>query len=248
VIWFVALFTVLSVSLHAAPRFEEFKKNHPAFKTEVRTIDAKDFTKVSFSNDMRVEIKQGAEFKVEVSAVQRDQDRVSAKVENGTLRMQKNFEGFGICIFCFHDRPQVTVMMPKIETIEGSNAVSISAEAITADQLSVAVDNGSRAEIKTTATAVKLEASNGSRITVSGTAKDATFNAENGSRISGNDLITQNAIAEASNGSRIQVHATDSLRVNSSNGSRVSYVGDPKKIEGDATLEQQGQPELYYEQ
>ncbi len=235
VVWFVASAILVSTIVNAAPRFEQFRNTHPAYKIETRTLDLKDFNKLSFSDGLRVEIKQGVEYKIEVAAVHADQERIAAEVKDSTLSMRMNSQNNRICIFCIHQGPRIIVTLPELNELSGEDGISISADTINTPSLVIRSKNGSRVEINhLTAAAVQSESSDGSHLILSGTTTDYTASAINGARVQARGLIAQNVTATGKDGSWISVHAESSLKTSSKNGSRIDYEGSPETIEGNA--------------
>ncbi len=232
-VWFVAGAILVSTIVNAAPRFEQFRQTHPAFKIETRTLDVKDFNKLAFANGLRVEIKQGPEYKVEVAAVHTDQERIIAEVKDNTLSMRMNYQNNRICIFCVHQGPRITVTIPELSELSTEDGTSISADGITAPNLIIRSKNGSRVEINhITASTVQSESSDGSHLILSGTTTDYTVTAKNGARVQARGLIAQNVTATGNDGSWISVHAESSLKTTTHNGSRIDYEGNPATIHG----------------
>jgi hypothetical protein len=107
---------------------------------------------------------------------------------------------------------KVRVSTPKLQSIHLSGASRGTVDGVHGDDFAI-------------------ELSGASSVTVKGTAKKLNAQASGASRVHCFELETERATVSLSGASNGEVHATQSLKVNASGASNVTYVGKPEHIE-----------------
>ncbi len=79
-------------------------------------------------------------------------------------------------------------------------------------------------------TALQLQASGASKIKIDGEAKTLETNSSGASGIDAENLVADNAKAEASGASSVTVNAVNNVEAIASGASTVTYAGNPKNI------------------
>jgi len=226
-VWFLALIAAGVIGFKLAPQIQEYVENSPEFRTIIREIQVKDFTKIEARNDVNVVITQGKEFRVELSGRQKNVDQVSIEVKEGVLTVEKNNKS-EICIFCSYGGVTINVTMPKLNEITASNSSRVTAETpIVTDALAINLSNSSHAEFGINASSVVVSISNSSFLDLEGKAVQGTFSAHNSSRIDAGSLILQTATVTANNSTRVILNVMSKLKVTAYNSSSVRYYGLP---------------------
>lgn len=235
VLWIIAVASGAALAARTAPRIQEFVDTSPEYRivTTNKTLDS--FTGIALENNMQVTLQQGANYNIQIDAVEKEQSRIRTQIKEGTLTVsQQNASKDQWCIFCIHKRPHITITAPLYSNITAQNAVSVDGNKLTMDTVTVHLLNGSRANLDIATTSVEVLVENASHAVLSGTTTHLKLEARNAGWIDTEDLAAASVKADALNASRITVQATDSLVANAHNGSRIEYTGQPAHVEGNA--------------
>ncbi len=113
----------------------------------------------------------------------------------------------------------------------GSDVYMINKSAILKSRsLSIDASGGSDLRLDISVELLKCESSGGSDIFLNGTANTAVFSCSGGSDVKAKELTTHTCSIESSGGSDAIVTATQSIKVDASGASDVTYYGNPKSI------------------
>ncbi|MDB5203499.1 MAG: hypothetical protein JWQ27_2908 [Ferruginibacter sp.] len=191
--------------------------------TENRTTE--NFTGISVSNSITVELRTGAAFQVRVEADDNLMKYVATDVEDGQLRIRlkdrMNVRNANIHVF---------ITAPEISKIVASSAADVKAIGVLRAAASISLDVSSAAKIEANVDApkVSLEASSAGNIDVSGKTQSMSAESSSGSDINAYDLLCETARASASSGASIKLHASVALDANSSSGASIHHHGGAK--------------------
>jgi phage shock protein PspC (stress-responsive transcriptional regulator) len=232
-LWFVSAITLGVSVTKAMPLYSEYIRTNPAYRTEVRSYDLKDFTAVQAHNGLSLEVRQGSEFRVEAEARVRDLDSLALQSVSGTLSAARgrNHEGSRICIFCdSRGRVALRITAPRIERIEGQNAVYVHAEGIGGESFRLVLRNGSNADITlgTTTQAIEVTLENAAGAELAGRAVMATYVLRNGVHLEAEGLEVDRIEIDASNATHARVNAGEEIKGSIANGSSLFYIGSPR--------------------
>lgn len=237
ILWVAGITTAAAVGVYHLPQATHFMETDPRYRitTEQRAVAT--FTQLEVQNGIDVIVNSGP-YAAEVETTEQAQPRVKLEQDGPVLRItQDNSDTMRVCIFCAHDRPQVTISALSLESISVHNGSAAAIKKLTAAKFSATAQNSSRISLVGDFTDLVSTAENGSRITLSGNANTVTFTASNGSRVYAPTLTSQNATATSSTGSRIQLLVRKTLKATTDMSSRIIYTGDPQHVEGTATPE-----------
>ena len=177
-------------------------------KTESRSVSG--FTKVEINRAIQATIAVDGKELVEVKASESLLPIVSTKVENGVLIVDT--------------------------TKDYSTSAPIEAIIHCKSLADLQVNGASHAEISgVDANEIKLEATGASKIELSGNVSAVNVEASGASTVDITGATMDNLFAEANGASTIKAGAIQSLEANASGASNISYKGDPKIIQKDAT-------------
>lgn len=198
------------------------KKGDGNVVTDVRDVNG-EFTAIKASEGLDVFITQGNESSIKIEADKNIINLIRTDVENNTLRIHLQ-ERVG-----WAKSKKIFVTLPEISRLEASSGADLeTTHTIKTDKLELNSSSGADLIISVNADEVNSSASSGSDIRISGTAGIIYANASSGSDIKASNLIVKRAIAKASSGADVTIHATEEVESNSSSGGDVHYSGNAK--------------------
>lgn len=197
--------------------------------TEFRLVSG--FTEVGVTSGIDVDVRQGAEFEVEVEAD--DTDDVITEVVGDTLRIYKDnswhWYSFGLLSFFIDDAPmKVTVTLPELTRIRTSGGSDVRGHGrFSGDNIELRSSGGSNITLDLQYDSIDARSSGGSTMHLSGSANRGMLTSSGGSRQSNDDLAIKDAELRSSGGSTLNVGVVEELQARASGGSNIRYEGDP---------------------
>lgn len=188
--------------------------------TEARSLDG--FTGVEVTGDADVELSEGEEFSVKVTADTGLQDHIDTAVVGTTLLVEQNYSIIGSSP---HVLVQVTV--PELSSVElsGSSAAVISD--VDGGPFTLDVSGSADVVMDATAKDMSISVSGSGDITARGTVAALFIDVSGSGEISGKDLTAADARVDVSGSGTISLRARESLDVAVSGSGDVFYWGDP---------------------
>lgn len=173
-------------------------------KTEQR--DLRDFTSVSVSGAIIADVHAGAEYSVKIEADDNMLQYVKTSVSGKVLSVSMK-DGFSFRNGSVH----VSISMPQVEGLEASGATTLNAS-----------------DVK--GAALKLEVSGASHATIAGQVNRLDCDVSGASTLAAEWLVSKNAAVNCSGASNAHVHADESLDIDASGASHVSYSGNATNV------------------
>jgi Putative auto-transporter adhesin, head GIN domain len=172
-----------------------------AAHAETRNVTG--FTGVAAADRIRVEVTTGSPYRVDVTGS--DASRVRTRVEDGTLRIRRTNRPW------FGETPPidatVRVTLPRVESLASSMGADLTANGLTASNLSLA-------------------ASMGGELSAAGTCTSVDASASMGGIIKAEALQCRDADVSASMGGEARVYASNRFDVSASMGGAVNVAGE----------------------
>lgn len=199
--------------------------------TEVVDVTA-DFDKIKVSQNIEVELSQGANKSFEIIASDEARENLEIEVEEGELSIGFKKQS----MFRNNSKVKILITTPIISSLSTSSSAKIVGKnIIKSNNLVLKSSSGSELELSVDADQLFLSASSGSSIEVKGTSNMVDATSSSGSSIEANTLTSNAAIAKSSSGSSIEFGTIKSLDATSSSGSSIEYKGSPEIIQQKAT-------------
>lgn len=197
-------------------------------KKENRKIEG-NFTKVSASRGLDVEIEQSDATSVVVEADDNLLPHITTRVEGNTLIITSDYNSYTNVT-----AKKVVVKMPKIEGLSAESGSNLtSANNLRSEDLELSTASGANMKVVVEADDLTAESSSGSQLEVTGKAIDFATASSSGSGIEAGGLLANDVSADASSGSHILVHPIVKLDGKASSGGSVIYNNDPKSFTKD---------------
>lgn len=225
-----------------------------------RSYDLTGFTRVEVGSTFEVEIVQADTWSITVEAQEKLFDNLNVSKTGDTLEVNLKW-GWGSWMSSWgFKRARARITMPELEALTLSGASAGTATGFRSSRdAEINVSGASSLEIDIAAAAVRVEVSgashiNGSlqadelragisgasRLTLSGAAADLTVEASGASTAALEELEAKQVDIELSGASRGTVSVRDSLKLNLSGASSLTYTGDPSlesiNISGSSTI------------
>lgn len=185
----------------------------PAF-AETKTYALADFTRVSASAGVSVDIAVGGDYAVTATSSAEGLERLEIKAVDGELRIgRKPSKGWR---WRRGDEVNVTVAMPALESLDVSSGASVDA---------TGVDAG----------AFAIDVSSGASVDIVGRCDALTVDVSSGGSIDAEQFECRTADASASSGGSADIFASESVNGDASSGGSVDVSGSPKTVNKDTS-------------
>lgn len=194
------------------------------------------FTEVEVHDGFEVELKQGDEFSVAITA----DDNV-----HEYIKLTKTGDKLSIRLLGTRFYNNVTVRaaitIPSLYELGLSGGSQGTIEDFSsAHTFRTDISGGSQLEGELNAGDITLNLSGGSQVELAGSADDLKIDGSGGSRFYLDELTADDADIALSGGSRASINASGTLDTDLSGGSRVEYVGSPTlgdiELSGDSSI------------
>ncbi|MBX4197749.1 DUF2807 domain-containing protein [Candidatus Parcubacteria bacterium] len=230
-VWIVALLIAGTLSVRYIPETHEKILALPQYQVMSKTEDLKGFNKLELHGIDSVHLTQDDTYSVSERGRQIDVERVQFTVQDNTLILtQRSREK--MCFFCLgRERVDISITMPDIQAIETSGAISLSADELTTESLSLTSTGVSSIELDLETKALVVDQSGATRINIEGSSPVLKVEASGVARFNGQNFAVQSATVDTSGNTEIKVNAANSLNVSASGVSEILYRGTPKITE-----------------
>ncbi len=195
--------------LPGMPRIFVKIKGSGIIKSEKRDVPA--FKSIDVGGAAEVEVVAGKEQSVVLEADDNILPSITTEVRGDTLHIGRKEGNFRT-----KNRLRVTISVPELTGMEISGATR-------ANALNIRAEN------------FKLRVSGASKVNVEGEARSLDVDLSGASNIDAENLRTERAAVDASGASKATVFVSDTLNAEASGASRVSYSGNPRNVNKDAS-------------
>ena len=210
--------------------------------TRRRLDEPGEFSEVEAHGNVRVLVRQGDRYSVEAAGHADDVRDLTMSTDGDrlTLRNHHNDNLFSLN----HDPLLVTITMPRLRHLDLSGACQANVSGFRDEDLRVEASGASTARFDVAVPHLEVELNGASRADFQGRADELSIDCSGTSQVSALALKAQRATVELSGISEAEVFASESLKVDLSGSSHVTYGGNPSNIEkdlnGTSSLEQAG--------
>lgn len=182
------------------------------------------FSAIEAGGIFKIELIQGENHFVEITADESILSDVDVRVRNGVLKL--GFSGS-----TRRASITATVMTPEVEKINLSGASSLNASTvIESPSLELILSGASSITMEVQTESLRSRVSGASNLTLTGEAREHNVSASGASQIRAQQLATSITIARLSGASNARVEASESLDVNASGTSKVMFSNEPEDI------------------
>ncbi len=195
-----------------------------------QTRPVKDFTRLDVSGGFKVILTQGSSEQLSVEADDDMLGKIITEVRNGTLIIKLENNTWN------KSTGEMTVYLTfvNLTDLDLSGAVNISGtNPMKFSSLGIDASGATKINLNLSATRLDCDFSGASELSLKGNAPEAEFDLSGASNIEALDFVTRKCNIECSGASNAKVHATESLTVEGSGASKISYKGNPGAVETD---------------
>lgn len=202
---------------------------------ERELVDVEAFNAITVSGGIDVRLRQGDKHSVVINTMLGSTNDVLADIGNGKLTLSRKSSTFFFFLQWFaHYRVDVT--MPELTNLHASGGSNVDAQGVfTGENIRLMTSGGSDTRIEVDTVVLELESSGGSDLTLRGKADRAVITVSGGSDLHASRFEVREAEIEAGGGSDVEITVTESLTANISGGSDLSYGGEPRYTNIDAS-------------
>jgi hypothetical protein len=193
-------------------------------RTETRSFDLSGFTKVEGANAFQINIQQGDQFSVKVTADDNLWDRLDVSQSGQTLRV-----GLKPGMFVTRAQLQADVTMPSLNGLGLSGAARASLQGFkdAAPQLSLSASGASQIDGEMNGGATTIDLSGASRVVPRGASQSVVVSASGASTADLTNFPVDRADVRLSGASNATVPVKSTLDYDLSGASNLTYTGSP---------------------
>ena len=200
---------------------------------ETRTYDMPAFDGIDVSAGLTLIFEASAEQSIVAETERGDFDKLSVKVEDGTLYLGRERSGWG---WGGNRRNKftITVSGPAISELEATSGSNATANGFQGDYIELEASSG--ASLRASGIVggdVEIDASSGASLSAEGDCGRITIDSSSGASINARSLLCQHVTADASSGSSISAYATESVVGDASSGASVNVSGGATDVRTD---------------
>jgi hypothetical protein len=215
----VLLGTLLSSCFFMGPSV----KGNGEVRSEERKVE--DFSGVSVTSGMNVELIQGETQGVRVVADANLHKLIETRVENGVLEIR------ALANIWKANEKKVVVTVKDLKEISGTAGSNITTgNKLVAGELEIHGSAGSNLRLEIDGQLVDLTASSGANIRLDGTTRELKVKTSSGANIKAGGFLTSACEANASSGGNMWVAVQNELSADASSGGNIFYQGTPSEI------------------
>ena len=190
---------------------------------EDKTFDVKNFDKLEMGSAFHINVRQGANYKINVHGDSRDIDDLIVKEVEGELKVY--YSKWRIRRY----RMEIDIEMPTVKEIDFSGASTSKVEGFNnLNELEIDLSGSSRATFITRARLYEIDLSGASELDIEGSAQEIEVDLSGSSQLNAFDMTTEKATLDVSGASTSRVNVTRQLSVRASGASKVRYRGNPQ--------------------
>jgi hypothetical protein len=196
---------------------------------EIRNIAG--FDAIQVGGDFDVEVRQGAQFLVEVIGEDDELDRIVTQLRGSTLEIRRG-RGGGKFFGLFPTYGRIAVTMPELAAVGASGGAGIvGIGKITGASLRIAASGGADVMLNIDVAALEVATSGGADVNLSGSTDFAAMKTSGGSDLNASSLSAREIELQSSGGSELRVSVTGRLFGTVSGGSDAYYLGSPETVD-----------------
>jgi hypothetical protein len=227
-IWVIALACSGFGVAEMAAGYQDFVRTSPAYKTVATTLPLDGgFDAVSVEG-LQLRIERATSTRLVAEGRARDMATIGARIENGTLMLERNrIERDGeFCLFCSTSQPTLTLYTDSLTDITADDASVTSHDLPAGDTVRIALDQHAYADISLETHALAATLNDGSYLSLDGSLGSLEAVIDRRSRLSADALDAGAAALTLDHDSSAEINASDTLTVGAKRGSYVRSSGD----------------------
>lgn len=194
-----------------------------------RVLDVVDFSEVSVSSGMHVEIRQGDGFHVAVDGSDEALEKLKFEQDGDELRF---FFDDGVLDRLWQSEDHsvnISIQMPELTDLDlSSGARGDILMETPSSPFEADLSSGAELEGNMSARSIALDLSSGSEVTMGGETGKLTLEGSSGSRFDLAGLSADEVVAELSSGATAHVTTDGVINADLSSGGTVTYEGNPR--------------------
>lgn len=232
-IWSIAVIASGVLGFRTANDYSEHLQNSPLYQEVTAEIPLETFKSVAATRGAELRIATGAVQKATITAAKRDQERISARVENEVLFIETRPINNN-CIFCEFRRPVVTITVPTLESIKTESGSRVRFDDFQTDTLTIDGDGGYISGDLTVGTLI-IDGEDLS-LDLAGSASSTSYRLS-GASVSAHKFEVQSVSIELYDYSHAALWAVEALDAYADKTSDITYRGEPAQVSGNAVSE-----------
>jgi hypothetical protein len=190
----------------------------------------KNFNKIEVSGGFNVILTQGTVEKLTIDADDDVLPKIITEVRGGTLiiRLENNTWNKNT------KKMTAELTFINLDKIDVSGAVKITGtNPMKFSKLKIEGSGASKINLNLSVTSLSCDFSGASEITLKGNAPEFKIDLSGASNLEALEFLTRKCSIDCSGASDARVNATESLEIESSGASKITYTGNPAKVETD---------------
>ncbi|WP_242928522.1 PspC domain-containing protein [Pontibacter vulgaris] len=203
-----------------------------AYGTYSQTFNLKDFRRISIAGPYHVQIRQG-NYSVRVRGDRDEIRRLDIDQNGQELVIESTRRNFNL----FEDKTPVLIQItaPNIEDIDLGGAIKADIGNISTDNLGISLSGATKATAQVNVRDLKIDIAGASASKFTGRASHVEMDIAGACHLDADGLQANSVDIDATGVSIAEVYATQTLRAEASGTSQITYGGNPKNTDIDAS-------------
>lgn len=229
VVWFVSITVVAPIFLSHLNEIQiEIKDIQKQIKDSYQEYVYDDlvFDSIEVGGRSEIKIVKGDEHKVVIKGSERTLEALRIDDTNGVLDIDRANQ-IDICFFfCrgLYSSIVITITTPEVKELYLTGSVKGEMEEFEVEEFTARFSGSTKFTLNVISESLNLRTSGSGVITLIGEAEDLTYSSSGSAKIYGYEFLATNASVKTSGSSRIQLNVKESLNVNTSGSSSISYI------------------------
>jgi phage shock protein PspC (stress-responsive transcriptional regulator) len=212
---------------HESDDARNFLKDADEFGSDTRTIEAKDFRKISVIGPFYVKVTKGSSFSINTRGQAKDLNDIEYEVDGSELKIYPKNSRFSFIGGSDMDPVYVNIEMPDLTEISlvGSSTGEISG--FDPGKFTLAQTGATQCFLRTNARNLDLKLTGASEAVIEGIVNNLEAKVIGGCDLNAGKLKAETADVAVIGGSEAEVFVTKTLHANVKGGSELTYGGNP---------------------
>ncbi len=227
-VWLLLAAAAGVVAVRVGPTYAERLRGLPEYQKETREVAVGSFNAIDADGSARirlVEQQTGSATNIVMTGHAIDLERLSVRVEDGVLKIDPTTESKP-CLFCPQlDALEIEIRAPRIERLKLSGVARAEMETSATGTLAIELDDAARADVTSTNGDIKAVLEGVGRLTLKGSGRLLEATLKDAARLDAYAFTAAEARIMASDASRAEVHATQTIDAIASDAARIRYQG-----------------------
>ncbi len=241
-VWIISLTAAGIFAVRIVPEIEKRVGEFENMPKASRTFDFAGFDSISADGWYSIHVVQGDVYKIEATGYEKDMGAIDMQLEGTALRIRREYGENHMCLLCLMSNRvmDITITSPVLASYEAEGRAESDIQGFSPDTFKLKLNGSTDTVLRMDAKRISVDMDGVGELEMAGSADAMDVRMSGPVSLEAADFRAKNMTIVAEGPSEARVWATETLHVEGSGPSDISYKGDPavtKKIERPSQLE-----------